>query len=104
MTSPSLRDLRLMAKTPAQQISLGVLVCPSYRAFLRLLDRAVDYIASELSKNPQQLQNLSENQITIQIVRSLKMLGFLAHFELTTGGHCDIVVEWGDTGLWRKEI
>lgn len=100
---PSLHDLREWPATPADRIRAQKNAAYTYREFVEALDRAIDYISSEMSKNPQFYQNQSEDQITHQIAMSLRMIGFLATFEKKVGGHCDVVVEWDDVGLWLGE-
>lgn len=92
-----------LAASPAGRIIRELAVCVSYEDFVGVLNRAIDYIASNMARNPDDNGKLTENQLTIRIVENLQNLTFSARHDLKVGGHCDIVVEWGDTGLWLAE-
>ncbi|TAV18754.1 hypothetical protein [Rhizobium ruizarguesonis] len=101
---PSRNDIRKhLSTTPAGRIISELASCVSYEDFVAVVNRAMDYIASNMAKNPEENSKLTENQLTIQIANNLQSLTFAARHDLKVGGHCDIVVEWGDTGLWLAE-
>lgn len=78
-------------------------VSDSYSKFVDLIERAIDFIGKELAKNPKYQKGLSEDQITNQIVNSLRLIGFDATHDTENGGHCDIVIEACNQMLWLGE-
>jgi hypothetical protein len=68
----------------------------SYEAFIGLLERAMDWVVAQLCENPKDFQARGENDITREIVVLLRAMGFTVGFDATVGGHCDIVVTFGD--------
>lgn len=75
---------------------------PSYDEFVETVDMAVSYSCNEMARNPQLVQGHSEDQLTLRIVSGLDHLGLDARFDSTTGGHCDVTVQFGDY-LWLAE-
>ncbi|WP_299870245.1 hypothetical protein [uncultured Roseobacter sp.] len=70
----------------------------------QVVESAINFIASEISKHRQGYQSQSEDQITIHIVLNLKSMGFVAvAHDVQFGGHCDIAVEGADEFLWLAE-
>lgn len=75
----------------------------TYSEFADLVERAIAWSAAQLSENPKELADLGENALTFQFVRSLRDMAFEAALDSTVGGHCDLVVRYGDRYLWLGE-
>ncbi|WP_313419419.1 hypothetical protein [Stenotrophomonas sp.] len=75
----------------------------TYADFADLVERAVSWSAAQLSENPKELASLDENGLTYQFVRSLRNMAFDASLDATVGGHCDLVVKYGDRYMWLAE-
>ncbi|ANL38325.1 hypothetical protein [Rhizobium phaseoli] len=103
---PSRKDMLVrnhLAANPAGRIISELATCVSYENFVSVLNRAIDFIASNMAMNPDENGKLTENQLTVRVADGLKFLTFSARHDVKVGGHCDIVVEWGDAGLWAAE-
>jgi hypothetical protein len=74
-----------------------------YAKFTELIERAIDHISQEIARNPELKQNLSEDQITHEVVMLLRNMGFDATHETKVGGHCDITIEARQQMLWLGE-
>lgn len=74
-----------------------------YQRLIQLIDRAFDYIAQDLSRNPGIREEDSEDRITIEIVSILKAMGFYVSHDTMEGGHCDILIEQCDNMVWLAE-
>lgn len=88
--------------TPVQ-IMLETLMATAHEQRLRLVERAVDWVVQEFVKTSHVRQTMSEDTLTIEIVTSMKAMGFQAAHDTQYGGHCDIVVEARDDFLWIAE-
>lgn len=75
----------------------------TYDDFANLVERAITWCARQLSENPKDVSGSNENALTFQFVRSLRDLAFDASLDATVGGHCDLVVRYGDRYLWLGE-
>lgn len=75
----------------------------TYTDFANLVERAVSWSAAQLAENPKELASLDENGLTYQFVKALKQMAFEASLDATVGGHCDLVVRYGDRYMWLAE-
>lgn len=104
MADLTLRDLQLLVYgNTAQTISLALITASSADDILQQVNPAIDHILSEFSRTPKERQGRTEDGLTIDVVTSLKNLGFQASHDTTTGGHCDIVIEGRFDFLWLGE-
>lgn len=104
MTSYTLRELQLKANgNVAAEISLAVIFAGSAKDLLEQVDPAIDHILQEFSRTPKERQGRSEDGLSIDLITSLKNLGFQASHDTTTGGHCDIVIDGRFDFLWLGE-
>lgn len=107
MAEITLRDLKDRATKTPEKVFLGLTdlsnVSDPYAKFVELVDMAIDWIAQDLARNPELRQGLSEDQLTVQLVLSLKSMSFDASHEMKVGGHCDILIEARDEMLWLGE-
>ncbi|WP_296253476.1 hypothetical protein [uncultured Stenotrophomonas sp.] len=74
-----------------------------YSDFVSLVERAVIWAAAQMSENPKEITHLDENALTYQLVKALRAIAFDASLDSTVGGHCDLVVRYGDRYLWLGE-
>ncbi len=104
-------SLERLADIIPYQTMLGVhfSFAPDHCSRLKIVEAAIDFISTEYTKN-RHLKQLkhddvkkSEDEITIDIVMSLKMMGFNATHDTQYGGHCDIAIETNDGFLWIAE-
>lgn len=67
--------------------------------------RLIDFSCNEMEKNKhlKKEDDKSEDQLTIEIVSQLKMLGIDASHDKQQGGHCDILVEGSEGFVWIAE-
>lgn len=100
----TLRDLKLMTLgDPRKEISLGLIFNTSPINYISLVNKAIDYVASEFSLTPKERKGRSEDGLTIDAITILKSLGFQASHDTTVGGHCDIVIQEKFDFLWLGE-
>lgn len=100
----TLRELRLMVRgnVPAE-ISLSLATAGSAADILQQVDPAIDHILQEFGRTPKERQGRSEDGLSIDLITSLKHLGFQASHDSTTGGHCDVVIDGRFNFLWLGE-
>ncbi|UWQ35835.1 hypothetical protein K3552_09785 [Leisingera aquaemixtae] len=75
----------------------------SHDARLKAVRKVLDFACNELEINKHLKQDLSEDQLTIEICQFLSALGFQPRHDEQVGGHCDIVVRGKDMFLWLAE-
>jgi len=97
------RELLLLAHDTPTQIRLRLLVADTHEAFLELVEQAIDWIAQEFAKTRQHRLDRDEDGLTIDLVTTLKSMGFQASHDTAYGGHCDVVVEARGDFLWLGE-
>lgn len=86
----------------------------NYNDFIKILYKDIDKIVFLKQENPELYQKDPENRITIDIVMSLKIMGYNAAHDTKIGGHTDISVKknnytWigeakifeGNSSLWK---
>lgn len=101
----SVADLKARATSTPSLINLDLLLLiePDHAAFVRLVEKAIDWIAQELSRNPELHKDQTEDELTIQVVNMLKAMTFTASHDTKVGGHCDVSVEYKFELLWLAE-
>lgn len=85
------------------RVRLRLFLAKSHSEVLRCVEEALDWIFQEQSKFRQHKQDMSEDQITVEIVQQLKAMGIQAGHDTDYGGHGDIVVELKNDFLWIGE-
>lgn len=67
--------------------------------------RLIDFSCNEFEKNKhlKPEKEKSEDELTVEIVSQLHMLGIDASHDKQQGGHCDILVEGKDGFIWIAE-
>lgn len=104
MGNLTLRDLKLMARgNVAFETSLALISAATAEDILARVDPAIDHILQEFARTPKERQGRSEDALSIDLITSLKHLGFQASHDTTTGGHCDIVIDGRFNFLWLGE-
>ncbi|UWU27277.1 hypothetical protein N2600_18150 [Rhizobium sp. WSM1274] len=88
--------------TPVQ-IMLDMILATSHDQRAAQVERAVDWVSQEFVKTSHIRQTMGEDLLTIEIITSMKAMGFDAAHDTQYGGHCDIVVEARDDFLWIAE-
>ncbi|MBP2488991.1 hypothetical protein JOH50_004718 [Rhizobium leguminosarum] len=88
--------------TPVQ-IMLDMILAASHDQRVTQVERAVDWVAQEFVKTSHIRQTMGEDLLTIDIITSMKAMGFHAAHDTQYGGHCDIVVEAREDFLWIAE-
>ncbi|NEK17454.1 hypothetical protein [Rhizobium leguminosarum] len=99
----SYRDLMLLASSPSDEIRFRWLFATSHLDRRQIIEDAVDSISAEFAETPQHRKDRSEDGLTIDVVTSLKHMGFQATHDEDIGGHCDIVVRGKGNFLWLAE-
>lgn len=100
----SLAALRARAHgNPAAEIVIQLLEVPDYAGFVTCINRAVDRVLRIMAENPELRKGRSEDELTIEVVGFLRMLGIEAGHENKVGGHVDIVVRGPNDYLWLAE-
>jgi hypothetical protein len=102
--SYTLRDLQLLARgNVPQEISLALTFASSTEDILAQVDIAIDHVAQEFARTPKERRDRSEDGLSIDLITSLKDMGFQASHDATTGGHPDIVIDGIYDFLWLGE-
>jgi hypothetical protein len=99
----SLRDLFEFTPDIPGKIRLRAIFANDYEAFASAVEDAVEWAAGEMQRNPQAKQNLNEDQLTLEIITSLRAMSFNASHDTMIGGHGDIIVEGKNSYLWIGE-
>jgi hypothetical protein len=68
----------------------------TYDKFIQVLYKDIDKIIYQLQENPELLQNDTEDRLTLNIVHSLRCMGYGASHEQKIGGHVDLAVKKGN--------
>lgn len=92
-----------MGQNTPNQIRIDMGFAATHEDRLRLVERAIDWISQELTKNRHLKTEHSEDELTIEIVGLLRAMGFEAAHDTQYGGHCDIIVESREDFLWIAE-
>ncbi|KAB0598080.1 hypothetical protein K8O84_10595 [Cupriavidus pauculus] len=91
----SLTDyVALIKNDPIQSASIHRQFTSSYDQFIELFYQTLDFTIALIEENPQFQQDRSEDELTDQIVRSLKIAGYDVTQGTTGGGNKDITVKW----------
>ncbi|MER9880450.1 hypothetical protein [Mesorhizobium sp. M0118] len=102
--SYTLRELQLLASgSVPSQVSLALIFAERAEDILAQVDTAIDHIAQDFARTPKERQGRSEDSLTIDVVTSLRSMGFQASHDTTVGGHCDVVIEGRNNFLWLGE-
>ncbi|SMC51782.1 hypothetical protein SAMN06297251_103127 [Fulvimarina manganoxydans] len=100
----TLREIQALAgDSEPNRIRIGLMFAETNEQRARLVEDAIDHIAIEFGETPHHRKDRDEDGITIDVVSSLKMMGFRATHDEDIGGHCDIVVRDRDNFLWAAE-
>ena len=75
----------------------------TYPDFIEVLYEDVDSILSVMQENPELLLDDGEDRLTINIIGSLKVMGYEAYHEPKIGGHTDLSVRSKRAHLWLGE-
>jgi hypothetical protein len=78
------------------------ILAETYDEFIQVLYEDIDKITYLLQENPELHQNDTEDRLTLDIMRSLRCLGYNASHESKIGGHADLVVRKGKF-IWIGE-
>lgn len=93
----------LLGKSDAGHIQLQMILAQNHGDQLSAVEAAIDWAATEMVKNRHVKLGHSEDALSIDLVTSLKAMGFQASHDTQYGGHCDIVVEAKGQFLWIAE-
>lgn len=99
----SYRELMMLASSKSDEIRFRWLFADTNPVRRVIVEDAIDAIATEFSETPHHRSNRDEDGLTIDVVTSLKQMGFYATHDEDIGGHCDIVVRGKDSFLWLAE-
>lgn len=95
--------LLLLQSGTALEAANKYTLAQSHEARLEAVRTALDHACNELEVNKHLKQNLSEDQLTIEICQYLNGLGFQPRHDEQVGGHCDIVIRGKDLFVWLAE-
>jgi len=88
---------------PSTEIILELLFVENHAAFVNCIHRAIDLVLARMAENPELRKDLSEDQLTVDVVSMLRMIDIDAAHESKVGGHVDIVVRGPNNYLWLAE-
>lgn len=109
MSAPDITfsDLRSSARTFPEKITFELSLLrlreAPYEDFVALVDKSIGWILSEMARNRNHIHNLSEDQLTVMLVMSLKSLTFMASHGTNVGGSTDISVDGPNNTIWLGE-
>lgn len=84
-------------------IAFDMYTATSFEGQQRVIERAVDYSCRFLQENKHLKYNLSEDQLTVDIIGQLRAMSFDADHDTQVGGHVDILVRGKNGFLWLAE-
>lgn len=99
----SYRELMMLAASKSDEIRIRWMFSQDHKERRIIIEDAIDAIALEFGETPQHRCDRDEDGLTIDVVTSLKHMGFQATHDEDIGGHCDIVVRGKDSFLWLAE-
>jgi hypothetical protein len=99
----SLEELNLIFADEPGQIRLQMTMASGHSQRAAAVERAIDFIAQDLSRTRHLRQHKSEDLLTTDVVTGLVLMGFQASHDTDIGGHCDVVVGGRDNFLWLGE-
>lgn len=102
-TRYSYRELMMLASSTSDQIRFRWMFAGNHVERRQIVEDAIDCIAAEFQETPHHRSDRDEDGLTIDVVTSLKHMGFYATHDEDVGGHCDIVVRGKDSFLWLAE-
>lgn len=106
MSEPSfsLKEIHaLFGQTDAGEIRCKMIFAQTHQDRLDAVEAAIDWAAAEMVKSRHVKLKHSEDALSIELVTSLRAMGFQASHDTQYGGHCDIVVEGKGKFLWIAE-
>lgn len=74
----------------------------TYEKFVHALYITIDKIIYGIEENPELTLNDSEDRITVEIKRGLRLIGYEASHDQKVGGHTDLLVRYSEF-LWIGE-
>jgi hypothetical protein len=83
--------------------SIRRVTAASYEQFIEALYIDLSGIISIIQENPELRKGDGEDRLTIEIIGSLRAMGYDAGHEGKVGGHADILVRGRDNFLWIGE-
>lgn len=89
--------------TPEKLVLRKLLFTKTHDQWTALVEDAIDYISKDFAETAHHRKDRDEDGITIDIVTSLKNMGFQASHDEDVGGHCDIVVRGDNDFVWLAE-
>lgn len=95
--------LLMMKQGTALEYAIRYSLAQTHEARLQAVRKALDFGCNELELNKHLKQDLSEDQLTIELCQFLSGLGFDPRHDEQVGGHCDIVIKGKEQFLWLAE-
>ena len=104
MTSEiTVEELLKLQSGTALEAAVKYTLAQSHGARAEAVRKALDFACNELEVNKHLKQDLSEDQLTIEVCQFMNGLGFQPRHDEQVGGHCDIVVRGKDMFIWLAE-
>lgn len=102
----SLEMLMFAAKSnPGIKSALDLLLVSNYDDFIIGLNRDLDSCINIMEEDPKIRREDGEDRLTSEIVLALRFKGYQVEHDAMVGGHCDIVVRYGNyTWLGEAKI
>lgn len=92
-----------LARTDHQNLLVDIMYASDHATRLSCVNRALDYAITRMVEGRQYMKELSEDELTIQLVNALNFMGIEASHDTAVGGHCDVVVRMKGGFLWLGE-
>ena len=102
-TEVTVSTLLLLQQGTALEAANLYTLAQTHEARVQAVRKVLDFACNELELNKHLKQDLSEDQLTIELCQFLSGLGFQPRHDEQVGGHCDIVIRGKDMFVWLAE-
>jgi hypothetical protein len=99
----TLTELQALFSDEPGKLRLAWIFGFSLEEQLGAVEDAIDYIARDFAETARHRIKRGEDALTIDVISSLKNLGFQATHDEDVGGHCDITVRGKSGFMWLAE-
>jgi hypothetical protein len=88
---------------PSLEIAIEMMLSDCYDSWVIQVNKAIDHIVRQMAQNPEINSKRVEDDITVEVVNHLKVMGIDAGHDTKVGGHVDIKVTGPSDYHWLGE-
>lgn len=99
----NIKEFLKLSPGPQTEVRIKIVTYDNYDDFTEIVDEAIAYAVTDISRNPEIYHKANEDAITAAIVSILRALGLNATHDTMNGGHCDIMICGKQQHQWLGE-